>query len=316
VDEFELIERFFTKESGSRSDIRLGIGDDAAVTAIDAGFELVIASDTIVVDTHFPANTEPHAIGHRCLAVNLSDLAAMGAEPLWCTLVLSLPSADADWVAAFADGFFDLAKRFNVALIGGDTVKGPLAITVTVHGRVKPGEYIRRSGAGDAQGIYVTGSPGEAAAGLYFLNNAKHAVAHERLISRFLYPQPRVSEGRSMVGLATAMIDISDGLQTDLNKLLHASRTGAEIDVGKIPLSPEMLDLLAETSALELVLTGGDDYELCFTVPFDREADLQALRAEWRCPVTRIGETRPGAEIFWSYNGQAYNLPDTSFRHF
>ena len=316
MDEFALIEKFFTREAGSRSDVRLGIGDDAAVTVIGADFDLVIATDTIGVDTHFPASAEAHAVGYRCLAVNLSDLAAMGAEPLWCTLVLSLPSGDPDWVAAFADGFFELARRFNVVLIGGDTVKGPLAITVTVHGRVRSGQYITRSGAGPVQGIYVTGNPGESAAGLRCVNAVDPSAADVYLIGRFLYPDPRVHEGRSLVGLATAMIDISDGLHVDLTRMLQASRMGADLDVGQIPLSSQLLAGMTGESALEFALTGGDDYELCFTVPIERESELQALLTNWNCPLTRVGQTHVSPEIVWTCNGQVYNVPDTSFHHF
>jgi len=316
MDEFALIEKFFTSKTDPREDIKLGIGDDAAVTVIGAEYDLVIATDTICVDTHFPVNTSARAIGHRCLAVNLSDLAAMGAEPLWCTLVLSLPSGDADWVAAFADGFFELAQRFSIALIGGDTVKGPLAITVTVHGRVKSGEYIVRSGAGHTQGVFVTGDLGASAAGLQRLRDADHPLAEDSLIHRFLYPIPRVDEGRSLVGLATAMIDISDGLHTDLVRMLLASGVGADLDIGQLPLSAELLAATTRDSALDLALTGGDDYELCFTMPIEREGELQALLPSWLCQPTRIGMTRVGPEIAWSYNGQAFTVPDSSFHHF
>ncbi|MDH3509889.1 MAG: thiamine-phosphate kinase [Gammaproteobacteria bacterium] len=316
MDEFALIEKFFTRQPTSRSDVKLGIGDDAAVTVIDAGFDLVIATDTIIVDTHFPASTDAHAIGHRCLAVNLSDLAAMGAEPLWCTLALSLPSGDADWVAAFVDGFFELARCFDIALIGGDTVQGPLAITVTVHGRVKSGEYIPRSGAGSADGIYVTGNLGASAAGLRHMDDVDHSPAEAFLIHRFLYPDPRVKEAQSLFGLATAMIDISDGLHVDLTRMLHASGVGADLDIGQIPLSPELLTCMTEEAALELALTGGDDYELCFAVPIERETELQALLSSWDCRLTRIGQTHSSPEIVWTYDGQVYTVPDTSFRHF
>lgn len=316
MDEFALIEKFFTTEIDSRSDIKLGIGDDAAVTAIGAEYDLVIATDTICVDTHFPANTEPRAIGHRCLAVNLSDLAAMGAEPLWCTLVMSLPSGDPEWVAAFADGFFDLARRFDIVLVGGDTVKGPLAITVTVHGRVVSGEYITRSGARRGQGIYVTGDLGASAAGLRCLGNSDPSMTENYLVSRFLYPCPRVHEGRSLAGLATAMIDISDGLHVDLSRMLKASCVGADLEIGRIPLSSELRAYSDEELALSLALTGGDDYELCFTVPTECEGDFQALLSDWNCQSTRIGHTRASPEIVWSYNGQIYNVPGTSFHHF
>jgi thiamine-monophosphate kinase len=185
-----------------------------------------------------------------------------------------------------------------------------------VHGRVKSGSYVTRSGAGDAQGVYVTGHVGESAAGLRCLGDAEHTIEQERLIRRFLYPEPRIHEGRSLVGLATAMIDISDGLHADLTRLLQASCVGAELDIGQIPLSSDLLASVTRTSALELALTGGDDYELCFTMPIEREGELQALLPNWICQPTRIGQTRVSPEIVWSYNGQTYNVPDTSFHHF
>jgi thiamine-monophosphate kinase len=316
MDEFDLIDKFFTVEMNPRSDIKLGIGDDAAVTVIGADYDLVIATDTIVGDTHFPTETKPHAVGHRCLAVNLSDLAAMGAEPLWCTLVLSLPSGDADWVEAFADGFFELARQFDIVLIGGDTVRGPLAITVAVHGRIKSGGYIKRSGAGHGQGVYVTGDIGASAAGLQCMRDIEHSAQQQKLIRRFLYPVPRVDEGRSLVGLATAMIDISDGLHADVTRMLTASGVGADLDVGQIPLSAELQSTVTKESALLSALTGGDDYELCFTMPIEREGELQALLADWNCQPTRIGRTRVSPGVVWRYNGESYSVPDASFHHF
>ena len=318
MDEFALIEKFFAQQSADRADVRLGIGDDAAVTSLGSEYDLVIATDSICQGTHFPDGTEPRALGHRCLAVNLSDLAAMGAEPMWCTLVLSLPSAEPDWLEAFAGGFLDLARRFNIALIGGDTVRGPLAFTVAVHGRVRPGQHVARSGAGPGQGIFVTGYPGEAAAGLRLMTSAaaETGAAGQRLIGRFLYPEARVDEGCRLGKCATAMIDLSDGLSDDLVKMLEASGVGAELDADRVPLSPDLLACCGRREALELALTGGDDYELCFTVPRERESGLDELLADADCPLTRIGQTsnEPGAR--WTLNGRPYEVPTTSFRHF
>jgi thiamine-monophosphate kinase len=318
MDEFAVIEQYFSNRVTARGDVRLGVGDDAAITSIGSNFDLVIATDTIAEGTHFPVDTAPRALGHRCLAVNLSDLAAMGAEPLWCTLAMSLPSAEPEWLESFATGFFDLANRFDVALIGGDTVRGPLVLTVTVHGRVKPGRQVARSGAKPGQGVFVTGYPGEAGAGLRLLKGAVPAAesSAERLARRFLFPSPRIDEGRRLGRCATAMIDISDGLHTDLEKLMGASGVGAELDADCVPLSAGLLECVGASEALELALTGGDDYELCFTVPRAREAGLADLSADPDCPVTRIGETSARQGVRWTRGSRPYRVAKTAFRHF
>ena len=312
MDEFALIDQFFSGRGVCREDVRLGIGDDAAVTQCDDGFELVIATDTICEGTHFLPGTTPGALGHRCLAVNLSDLAAMGAEPLWCTLALSLPQAEPSWVRSFADGFFALAERYALALIGGDTVRGPLAMTVTVHGRVKTGTAIRRDGARLGDLIYVTGAPGQAAAGLRLLSGSagsEDTAAHQ--VQRFLYPEPRVMEGCALGGLATAMIDVSDGLWADVSKLLAASGLGARMDLGDLPL-----DKVGTSDALELALNGGDDYELCFCIPSECTTTLERLVADWPCAVTRIGTVQRTTDIVWLIDGQPCNTVAGPFKHF
>ena len=311
MDEFEVIDRFFTRALHGRDEVRLGIGDDAAVTALPPDRELVIATDTLVCGTHFPEATPARAQGHRCLAVNLSDLAAMAAEPLWCTLAISLPAVDESWLTDFAAGFFSLADRFNVALVGGDTVHGPLATTVTVHGATPPGAHITRSGAAD--GIYITGWPGQAGAGCREL-----LAAHpdSDLVDRFLFPEPRIAEALSLRGLATAMIDVSDGLHDDLGKLLVSSELGARLDLKQLPVSPELIAYAGPEEAIALVLTGGDDYELCFTVPVAREAELTRITKRWSCLVTKLGETCSGAGLRWFRNGAEYDVPASSYRHF
>ncbi|TDJ48479.1 MAG: thiamine-phosphate kinase [Gammaproteobacteria bacterium] len=309
MDEFALIDRFFANRGPVRADVRLGIGDDAAITRVDAGSELVIATDTLVEGTHFLPGTVPRSLGYRCLAVNLSDLAAMGAEPLWCTLSLTLPDGAADWVGSFAEGFMELAERFEIALIGGDTVRGPLAMTVTVHGRVDPGCAIRRAGAGAGDGIFVTGTFGAAAAGLASLRSGDAGAGS---VARFLYPSPRIDAGRSLVGIASAMIDVSDGLHVDLARLLAASGLGATLAIETLPLPAT-----AEPGrAVELALTGGDDYELCFTVPADRSEALELTACDWDCAVTRLGETHAESGLAWTAAGKTYPLPATGFRHF
>jgi thiamine-monophosphate kinase len=318
MDEFQLIEKYFTSRGARRDDVRIGIGDDAAVTVLEGGYDLVVATDSICEGTHFPAGTDPRALGHRCLAVNLSDLAAMAAEPLWCTLALSLPATDEDWLQAFAEGFFDLARRFDVALIGGDTVRGPLAMTVTVHGRVKPGQQVTRSGAGPGQGIYVTGFPGEAGAGLKLLTGAATCAAESsrHLTHRFLYPEARVELGCRLGQFATAMIDMSDGLHVDLARLLDASDVGAELETERVPLSADLLACFTPAEAADLALTGGDDYELCFTAPDKHDAEIEDLAATAGESVTRIGRTCAEIGLRWTRDGRARSIPASSFRHF
>ena len=319
MDERTLISTYFDRPQGKRLpgryDVVLGIGDDGAVVRPEPGFDLVFAMDTIFEGTHFPAGIAAAAIGHRCLAVNLSDLAAMAAEPLWCTLALSLPSADPAWVSEFARGLFALADRYGVALVGGDTVRGPLGATVTIVGQVRPDHAVRRSGARPGDGIWVTGHPGDAMAGRLLLADATTEDAAMTLRNRFLYPEPRVLEGRVLAGIATAMLDVSDGLDDDLGKLLVASGVGAELDAENLPLSRELRSLGA-IRAVEYALTGGDDYELCFTIPASRESDCRDLTAKWQVPVTRIGTVVPRLGSRWRQQGQPLAIPDTTFRHF
>jgi thiamine-monophosphate kinase len=315
MDEFTLIDRFFKTQAVKRDDVRLGIGDDAAITSIDAHSQIVIATDTLCEGTHFPENTEPRALGHRCLAVNLSDLAAMGAEPMWCTLALSLPTTDADWLQSFADGFFALAQEFDVALIGGDTVRGPLSLTVTAHGRVPTDEYVSRTAAGPGQAVFMTGGAGAAPAGLQpLLGEAR--PTDQALVRRFLYPEPRVREGLALRNLATAMIDVSDGLHADLSRLLAGSGIGATINVEQVPLSDELLAAVGQATGLDMALAGGDDYELCFTVPEDRLGDLQSAAANWECRLSEIGRTDTGAGIRYHQSGTPFVVTPATFEHF
>lgn len=317
MDEFALIERFFAQRAAGRDDVRIGIGDDGAVTSMEPGYELVVVTDTINEGVHFPAGSPPRSLGHRCLAVNLSDLAAMGAEPLWCTLALSLPEGAADWVDAFSDGFMALADEHDIALIGGDTVRGPLSMTVTAHGRVKSGSAIRRDGAGAGDAIFVTGSPGRARAGLGILMDAGASdAAAAKLVEAFRYPVPRVREGCDLRGVASAMIDVSDGLYSDLSRLLRASGVGATIDVDSVPLDEAIVERSGHARALEFALHGGDDYELCFTVAPERDADIARLSGHWNCAATRIGTTQPGDDIAWLGAGDVVLPDDAAFRHF
>ncbi len=317
MDERTLISTYFAGRSTGRSDVVLGIGDDAAVLRFEPGWDLVVATDTIAEGTHFPAGILARAVGHRALAVNLSDLAAMAAEPLWCSLALSLPKPEALWLEEFAAGLFALADRFGVALVGGDTVRGPLSATVTVQGRVRPGAAVPRTGARAGDGIWVTGNPGDAVAGRYLLDAAASVseTVRETLVQRFLCPEPRAREGLALGALATAMLDVSDGLHDDIGKLMTASGTGAELDAGLLPLSAELRAAVAER-AIEYALTGGDDYELCFTVPAQATARLREMAAAWTVPVTRIGTVVSEPGVRWQHAGRVLTVPGSTFRHF
>jgi thiamine-monophosphate kinase len=303
IGEFELIERYFADGFGDRDDVVLGVGDDAALVHVPTGFALVVAADTLVAGVHFPEGLAPEHIGYRILAVNLSDLAAMGATPAWCTLALTLPQADERWLGDFNRGFRELAVRHRVALIGGDTTHGPLTLTVQILGLVPAGSAIRRDGAQAGDLIFVSGTPGDAAAGLELLRRpeAERSGDDERyLVERFLAPAPRIDLGESLRGLATAAIDVSDGLHADLGKLLGASGVGGRLDLASLPLAEALIRARGPERARELALGGGDDYELCFTAPPQRRAAVLAAAGACSCPVDEIGviETQRGLRCF------------------
>jgi thiamine-monophosphate kinase len=297
--EFELIARYFTGRGAVRDDVRISVGDDAAVVTPRDGAELVLALDTIVADVHFPADTGGRFVGHRALAVNLSDLAAMGAEPAWALLGLTLPAADESWLEGFAAGFEELARRFGVALIGGDTTRGPLAATVTVGGWVPAGEALLRSGARPGDELWISGTSGDAGAGLAILQSrlAADSAAREELLRRFLLPEPRVNLGLALRGIASACIDTSDGLAGDLAKLCRASGVGAWLDCPRLPRSRQLIEAAGEQASMRFALSGGDDYELLFTAPATAGHRIEALASI--TPVSRIGEitTRPGLQL-------------------
>jgi thiamine-monophosphate kinase len=303
LGEFELIRRFFTQAGPRRADVALGIGDDAALVRVPEGTDLVAAVDTIVSGVHFPQDTSPADIGYRALAVNLSDMAAMGATPAWATLALTLPTVDETWLAAFCEGFFGLARRYDVMLIGGDTTSGPLSVTVQIMGHVPGGTALRRGGARAGDLIIVSGHVGEAAAGLALVKQSVKAETRssgERLRQRFFRPEPRVALGQGLRPVASAAIDISDGLAADLTHILEASQVGARLELERLPISQELDTSVDTERALALALTGGDDYELCFTVAPDRESLLARVAAEAGCELTRVGviEKTPGLRLF------------------
>ena len=297
MGEFELIERYFSRLGATRGDVALGVGDDAALLAVPAGQQLVACVDTLVAGRHFPAGTEPADIGWRALAVNLSDLAAMGATPAWALLALTLPEASAEWLEAFAAGFSQLALAHGVALVGGDTTAGPLTISVELLGLVEPGTALRRHGAAAGDLVYVTGWPGDAAAGLALIEGRIAGSGADRAVleGKFRRPEPRVAFGSRLRGIASACVDVSDGLAADLGRLTAASGVGAVLRATELPLSQALYGLAGEARAREFALGGGDDYELAFTVPVARRAALSQLQAARGSPACHcIGEVVAG----------------------
>ena len=318
LSEFELIDRYFRGCGAKRTDVRVGVGDDAAILACPAGTELVAAVDTLVAGVHFPHGSPPASIGHRALAVNLSDLAAMGARPAWALLALTLPEADEAWVSEFAAGMAALARAHDVALVGGDTTSGPLCVTVQVLGHVQSASALLRSGGGAGDVVFVSGTPGDAAAGLGIeqgrLTATGEGLAYLR--ERFLYPAPRLALGERLRRYASACIDVSDGLLGDAAKLAHASGCGVELVYDQVPVSEALVQAVGEERARELALTGGDDYELCFSVGPAQVGRLLAELPPERWGYTRIGTLRQAAGADVLRDGTVMNFSHSGYDHF
>jgi thiamine-monophosphate kinase len=313
--EFDLIGRIRAR-AGSRPDVALGIGDDAALLRVPAGFELAVSTDTLIAGVHFPDDTTPADIGWKALAANLSDLAAMAATPAWALLALTLPSEDVAWLDGFLDGFEELARRHDVALVGGDTTRGPLSITITVHGFVPAGAALRRSGARPGDDIWATGTLGDAAGALVQWRRGGPRSA--KLRYRLDRPTPRLPEALALRGLATAAIDLSDGLAADLGHVLEASKVGAQIDLGRLPTSRILADHFPdEHERWRLQLTGGDDYELCFTAPAANALAIEQALAAGDASATVIGQiaSAPGL-TFDTPDGEAFDVRASGYDHF
>ncbi|MCE3027198.1 thiamine-phosphate kinase [Salinicola sp. DM10] len=296
LSEFALISRYLARPASGRADIVVDNGDDCAVIAPTPGHQLAISVDTSVVDVHFPADAPPAAIGHRALAVALSDLAAMGARARWCTLALTLPETDPDWLAALGEGFHALAERCGCALIGGDVTRGNLSLGVTVHGELPAGSALTRAGARVGDWIAVTGYPGRAAEGLARWQQGERDLAHP-LLDAYLRPQPRLAAGEGLRGLASAAIDVSDGLLADLGHLLRASNVGAQLDLAALPLATPLRATLDADQVQRRVLAGGDDYELLVTLPPAQLERAQQQLAALHLPLTPIGRIVAGEGI-------------------
>lgn len=310
--EFELIGRYFNQPGlvFDHPDVILGPGDDAAILTVPPGRHLVVSVDTLNVNVHFPDDASPALLAERCLRVNLSDLAAMGADPLGFTIALSLPAVSESWLQAFSEGLGQAAREFNCPLLGGDTTRGPLSVTITVHGHVPSGQALLRNGARPGDSIYVTGELGDAAAALWYLQTRPDFLArdiseaeHERWLQAFYRPQPRLAEGRALREIASATIDISDGLASDLAHLLEASTqasgqpTGAVIDTRQLPVSTDFRHRIASSQQISLALSGGDDYELCACIPSSQESAAVAALAATGTPFRRIGAVDSGPGI-------------------
>ena len=307
MDEFELIDRIFHRPEDRPPWVEVGIGDDGAVLQPSPGKQIIVVMDTLVNGTHFLNSQPADSVGHRALAVNLSDVVAMGANPRWATLSLTLPELDRGWVDAFAAGFFQLADEHHVSLIGGDTTAGPLTVSVTVGGEVEPGRVLRRGGARPGDLIFLTGRIGGAATALSSTQAYSNPVLQEAL----LYPQPPVALGQALGSLAHSAIDLSDGLLADLGHVLKASGDrGAQIEADQVPLFEASVALLGSARALELALGGGDDYELCFTASKDRYREIDAIGSQFEREIFCIG--RVTEEGGCRVNGRQVNLKELS----
>lgn len=317
--EFALIRDYLSGLGADREDVIVDVGDDCALLRIPEGFDLAVSVDTLVSGVHFFADCDAEALGHKALAVSLSDLAAVGAQPSWATLALTLPQADAAWLQRFARGFAALGRAHGLRLVGGDLTRGPLSITVQVQGLVEVGRMLRRGGARPGELIMVSGYLGDAGLALRWLQGGEAPTgdlpAHLRC--RLERPTPRVELGRALCGLASAAIDLSDGLSADLGHLLESSGCGGELQLGQLPLSPEVRAAVHRGDAWELPLCSGDDYELCFTLPAQRRPAAEALARDLDCPVSVIGKTTEDPVVrYLTDDGRQWSPRHPGFDHF
>ncbi len=308
VSEFALIRRFFTSQLVQNPTTRLGVGDDCALLAIPEGYELAVTTDTMVENVHFFAGTDPEQLGHKLLAVNLSDLASMGAKPVSVMLALTLPRVDEDWLAAFAKGFLALAERYSVDLIGGDTTSGPLTLTVQAMGLVPRGQALTRSTASPGDFIYMTGCLGDAGLGLK-IKQGYNCANPDAALKRFNKPDPACVAGQSLIGIANACIDLSDGLAGDLGHILKQSNVGACLNWDDLPLSSAVLNYISDTGDWQMPLCAGDDYELCFSVSPDKAGLLPI-----DCRKIGVIESQPGLRL--NKSGNIQSLQVKGFEHF
>lgn len=318
--EFSLIARYFDRVSSSRRDVETGIGDDCALLTVAEKQTLAISTDTLVSGIHFLPDIDPRDLGYKALAVNLSDLAAMGADPAWLTLAITLPEVDESWLEAFSDSLFEQLDYYDMQLIGGDTTRGPLSMTLGIHGLVPAGRALKRSGARPGDWIYVTGTPGDSAAGLAILQDrlvVKDAEQETYLKQRHLRPVPRILHGQALRDLASSAIDLSDGLISDLGHILKASECGARVDLDALPYSEAVKANVDAERALQWALSGGEDYELCFTVPELNRGALDVAIGNLGIAFTCIGQVGPASEgLQFMLNGKPVTLNLKGYDHF
>lgn len=317
ISEFEVIRRYFTRRARTAV---LGVGDDCALVAARKGTTLALSTDMLLAGRHFLPNTDPFKLGHKSLAVNLSDLAAMGADPRWALLAIALPSANEKWIAAYAKGFFRLARRFGTELIGGDTTKGPLTIAITVIGEVAPGLALRRDAARAGDDVWLSGATGEAALGVAHLQGRVKLKgrAREACLERLHAPEPRVKLGQRLRGLARSAIDVSDGLLADLGHVVKASGVAAELRWEDIPRARAIAECTSKALAKDCLLAGGDDYELVFTAPPSKRSEIAAAGRKSGVSVTAIGAIiagKPGVRLR-DHRGGTVAVSRAGFDHF
>jgi thiamine-monophosphate kinase len=314
--EFELIRRYFVRAGQEGASV---IGDDCALLAAPSGLALAVTTDTLTEGTHFLPGTDARRLGHKSLAVNLSDLAAMGADPRWFLLALTLPEADEPWLAAFAAGMFALAEAHRIELVGGDTTRGPRTITITAIGTLPPGYALRRDAAAAGEDLWVSGATGEAALGLAHLRGRVRLPpeAAAQCVLRLEAPEPRVGLGRKLRGIASAAIDVSDGLLADIGHIAEQSKVAAEVDYAALPRGPALAALPDVALADECILGGGDDYELAFTAPSAKRGDVESAGRAAGVAVTRIGAIVAGpAAVRVLAGGKPVETVRRGFDHF
>lgn len=316
--EFDLIQQFFSRAT-TQTD--LGVGDDSALISITHGMQLAISTDMLVAGTHFFADCDAFQLGWKSLAVNVSDMAAMGAQPKWATLAIALPDVNPAWLDQFSGGFFSCANQFSVDLIGGDTTRGPLTISIQIMGEVPIGKAIKRSGAQLHDDIWVSGQLGSAALGLAYLqknhlNRSLNADDIANCLQALNAPTPRIALGLSLRGIATSNIDISDGLLADLGHILRASNFGATLNLEAIPCIEVLKTSIQNPITQNYVLAAGDDYELCFTAPKSARNIIESIAQQINCPVSLVGEIHTGNDLKVMYQNQQLNISKKGFDHF